>query len=362
MPDGARDVGIWRHASILPGTRTRITLGEGSTPLVPIDSGDRSISLLGKLESQNPTLSFKDRGMALAASVAVDQGKRGLVVASTGNAAVSASAYAAAAGLSCRVIVASSSNAMAKLDACRAYGAEVSEISGDYSDAYAEAAALADEGYMNVSTTYQNEYIIEGYRTVAAELLEQCGCAPGAVIVPIGAGPLLSGIERGFAALVECGDADRVPALVGVQAAGCAPIARAWAIGAAAASSASAATVSSGAASASTRDEREVWRRMLHEPVRQTPTVATAIADPLRGYEDQGLITLDAVRRTGGQVVAIDEAETIASVRALRRGGIWVEPSSAIALAAVEQLRFEEGATVVLMLTGHGVKSPPVEG
>ena len=348
---------------MLPGTRTRITLGEGSTPLVPIDAGDRGISLLGKLESQNPTLSFKDRGMALAASVAVDQGKRGLVVASTGNAAVSASAYAAAAGLSCRVIVASSSNAMAKLDACRAYGAEVSEIPGDYSDAYAEAAALAGEGYMNVSTTYQNEYITEGYRTVAAELLEQCGRVPRAVIVPIGAGPLLSGIERGFAELVERGDADRVPALVGVQAAGCAPIARAWAATrAAAVSSASAETVSSGTASASTREEREKWRRLLHEPVRQTPTVATAIADPLRGYEDQGLITLDAVRRTGGQVVAVDEAETIASARALRRGGIWVEPSSAIALAAVEQLRFEEGATVVLMLTGHGVKSPPVEG
>lgn len=339
MSDGTSAVGIWRYASMLPATSTRITLGEGSTPLVPLVPSPGGVTLLGKLESQNPTLSFKDRGMALAASVAVDQGRLGLVVASTGNAAVSASAYAAAAGLKCRVIVASASNALAKLDACRAYGAEVSEIAGDYSDAYAEAAELAGEGYMNVSTTYQNEYITEGYRTVASELLEQCGRVPHVVVVPIGAGPLLSGIERGFAELVNRRQADRVPALVGVQASACAPIAHAW-------------------AQARTREE---WRRVLHEPIRTAATVATAIADPLRGYEDQGLITLAAVQRTGGEVVAIEEAETVAATRSLRRQGIWVEPSSAIALAAASRLRVAEGATVVLMLTGHGVKSPSID-
>ncbi len=326
-----RGVGIWRWRTLLPAVGREVSLGEGGTPLIEGPSG-----VLLKLEGQNPTLSFKDRAMALAASFALDRGFDGLVVASTGNAAASASAYAARGGLRCRVIVGTESDAAAKLRACHAYGAEVVEVEGDYSAAYAEALALERDGWLNVSTTFRNPVPAEAYRALAFELAEQAGGVPEAVCVPIGAGPLLRGIERGFAdrASVLGGG---VPRLIGVQASAVSPIAAAWS-----ASGGNAA----GAGEALGRAAR--WR----------PTVATAIADPLRGYERQGLLTIAAIRATGGEAVAVGEEEILAATRRLRSAGVWVEPSSATALVAAERLIAEARGPVVAILTGHGIKVP----
>jgi len=341
--------GPWRFPALLPRTRHRVSLGEGDTPLVPltfVGAGGRPV--FAKLESLNPSLSFKDRAMAIGASAAADLGARGLVVASTGNAAVSAATYAAAAGLACRVLVGSESRAAKKLDACRALGAEVHEIEGDYSAAYARAGALEGDGWMNVSTTYRNPFLAEGYRSIAFELLEQLGRTPSAVIVPIGAGPLLRGIERGFADAVAVGRATHQPALVGVQAARVSPIHAAWL----------------------RRHPADGVDRAPRAPASEPGgTIATAIADRLTGYESHGDITIEAVERTGGTVVAIGEADIVEATRQLAAAGIWVEASAATALAALradraysDATRVESGddqnAPVVLMLTGHGAKAP----
>ncbi len=315
--------GLWRHAGMLPAARHAVTLGEGGTPLLPWD-GDVHV----KLESLNPSLSFKDRAMALAASVALDLGLDGLVLASTGNAAVSAAGYAAAAGLGCRVYCATGSNAGSKLDTARAHGAEVQLVEGHYSDAYAAAARAAEGSWLNVTTTYRNPLLTEAYRPIAAELVADLGGAPDTVVVPVGAGPLLRGILLGFRDLRAAGRIDRLPRMAGVQAAACAPLARAW----------------------TARD----WRSSLREPMTVGPTAAAAIADALRGYEDEGLLTLDAVRESGGSVVAVDEAAIAAAGHRLARRGLFVEPAAAAAVAALDLVA---GGRTVAVLTGHGAKT-----
>lgn len=333
--------GIWSYTHVLPRTKHRISLGEGLTPLVECawpSLGDAKIWL--KMESVNPTLSFKDRGMALASSVARDRGMERLIVASTGNSAVSASAYAAAAELQCTVLVGAESNAGTKLAACKAYGADVEEVPGDYSDAYARSRELAQHGAFNVSTTYQNPVLTEAYRTIALELVSQLGRAPGLVVVPIGAGPLLRGLGLGFTELRECGVISTAPQLIGVQAAACAPLERAW--------------------------RTDHWAPALRAGVETFPTAATAIADPMRGYERQGLLTLDAVARSTGAIVAVGEEQIHHAEHRLLAGGQWVEPSSATALAALDLPELEEriAATddVVLMMTGHGIKTEMSQG
>lgn len=328
--------GIWAYAPVLPATEHRISLGEGLTPLAQWAApaaGNARVWL--KQESLNPTLSFKDRGMALAASVAKDRGLKRLVVASTGNSAVSAAAYAAAADLQCTVVVGTKSQAAGKLAACRAYGAEVQEVPGDFSDAYAHSREMAEHGAFNVSTTYQNPVLTEAYRTISLELLSQLGRIPEMIIIPVGAGPLLRGMWLGFNELQQSGAVSSVPQLFGVQAASCAPLVNAW--------------------------SSSQWRRTLESGVETAPTTATAIADPLRGYERQGLLTLDAVAHSGGSIVAVSEESIHDAEKQLLSYGHWTEPSSATALAALAisevKDRLSTAKDVVLMITGHGVKA-----
>lgn len=327
--------GVWRRAAMLPRTTNAVTLGEGSTPLVRLPaSGPGGVRVHAKLESLNPTLSFKDRGMALASSVALDLGLPGLLLASTGNAAVSAAAYAAAAGLTCRVLCGTGSGASLKLAVAEAHGADVQLVEGDYSAAYATAVAAETDGWFNVTTTYRNPLLAEAYRGMAVELVDDLGRVPDVVVVPVGAGPLLRGLLTGFQDVVEAGAADRVPRLVGVQAEACAPLARAW--------------------------SSDSWEASLAEPLTALPTRAGAIADSLRGYEQEGLLTLDAVRTSEGAVVAVGEDQMAAATAELASCGVLVEPAAGAAVAAlrhegVSQL-LPDGGDVVVILTGHGAK------
>jgi threonine synthase len=350
--------GLWRYAGMLPRTGHAVTLGEGATPLLPLRGADRPAGAAGpvvhaKLESVNPSLSFKDRAMALAASAALDHGLDGLVLASTGNAAVSAATYAAAAGLRCRVFCATGSNAAGKLDTARAHGAEVELVEGDYSDAYRAATTAEGRGWLNVTTTYRNPLLAEAYRPIAAELVEELAGVPDVVVVPVGAGPLLRGIWLGFIDLRDAGLTRTLPRMVGVQAAACAPLARAW-----------------GAAD---------WAASLREPVEVGPTSAAAIADALRGYQDEGLLTLAAARDSGGSIVAVTESAIAAAGRRLAHQGLFVEPAAAASVAvldtagsvapgmtgpalgaAASSVADAAGAPVrvVAVLTGHGAKEP----
>ena len=345
-PEGLREdrsrTGVWRRSGLLPRTAHAVTLGEGDTPLLPLPGflGDR-VRVHAKVEAQNPTLSFKDRAMALASSVALDLGLPGLVLASTGNAAVSAAAYAAAAGLPCRVLCGTGSKAGLKLAAAAAHGADVGLVEGDYSAAYARAASAEQDGWFNVTTTYRNPVLAEAYRAMAVEMLDDLGHVPDVVVVPVGAGPLLRGLLGGFQDAVSAGVAVRTPRLVGVQASACAPLARAWRHG--------------------------DWAASLALPPPMRPTRAGAIADSLRGYEREGLLTLQAVRQSGGTVVAVEEDDMARATTALARRGLLAEPAAAAALAALADDEVAgpvpDDGDVVVVLTGHGAKEPlaPVE-
>lgn len=333
-PGGADDrSGLWRHRQLLPLTRHALTLGEANTPLLSLDRPGHASYWL-KAEHLNPTLSFKDRAMALGVSFALDRGLPGLVLASTGNAAVSASAYAAAAELPCRIVCGSASGARTKPDICRAYGAEVTVVDGDYSAAYATAVEAENDGWLNVTTTYRNPLLAEAYRSVSVEIAGELGRVPDVVVVPVGAGPLLYGIECGFRDLVELGVADRTPRLVGVQALACAPLVEAW--------------------------QAADWSVSLAAPTTMSATAATAIADPLRGYEREGLITLETAQASGGALVGVSESALSAAHRSLVRAGHLVEVTSAATLAALDEPELadfiSDADDVVLVLTGHGAK------
>jgi threonine synthase len=329
--------GIWRHAPLLPplDAADRVSLDEGQTPLVALDRAGEAVGLTalwGKDEARNPSGTFKDRCLAVCASVARATGAPGIVCASTGNAGASAAAYGARAGLPVLILV-PTGTPPAKLAQAAVCGARVVAVEGTYSDAHGLARALADDrGWLNATTTFVCPHVVTGARTLAFELAEAVG-APDWVVVPIGAGPLLVGVHEGYAELVRRGLVARPPRLLAVQPRGCAPIVRAFAEDA---------------------------------PVRawEAPqTIASGLADPLAGYEEEGEITLRAIRASGGAAVAVDDERTLAMLRLLAaREGLFQEPSGAIAVAGAEAARragtIAAGETVAAVLTGTGLKTP----
>jgi threonine synthase len=329
--------GIFRYASLLPPVpaAARVCLAEGATPLLDIPAAGHVAGvplLLAKDESRNPTGTFKDRAMALAASVARAEGAAGIVCASTGNAGASAAAYGARAGLPV-VILVPVGTPPAKMAQAAVCGARVIAVEGTYSDAWSMAAAISGSlGWLNATTTFTCPYVVEATRTVAYEIAQQLG-APDWVAVPIGAGPLLVGIREGFEDLRALGVVERVPRLLALQPAGCAPIVRAFEEG------------------APTR------------PWGTPETVAGGLADPLAGYPDEGDVTVRAIVASDGAAVAVDDEATIAAISMLAgREGLFQEPASAIAIAGVAEARrrglIADGDTVVACLTGTGLKDP----
>jgi len=333
--------GIARYSELLPiRTPSRaISLGEGGTELVParqVGNWTTAIDLYVKNESTNPTASFKDRPLSVAATCAREAGLDTLVVASSGNAAAAAAAFAARGGMRCIVLVPETTPS-AKIAQTLAYGAQAVRVRGTYSECL-QLARTAAQGrrWANVTTTYVNPYTIEGDKTVAYELLAQFGGSPPEyVIVPIGAGPLLAGIQKGFLEMKVLGLCKTVPAMVGVQAQGCAPIASAFERGA---------------------EEASEWGESVE-------TIASAIADPLRGYARDGAYTLRAIRSSGGVALAVSDGEIAQAGQDLAMGeGLFLEPAAVAPLAAARRLAaqgwFREGSKVVLVATGHGLKDP----
>jgi threonine synthase len=328
---GTGDQGIWRYRSFLPVTADPVTLGEGDTPLLEARRLDPSGGLLLKNETVNPTGSFKDRPVAVAATVARELGLSGLLCASTGNTGVAVAAYGARAGLPAVCVVPETTPA-AKMLQIEAVGARIVRVRGNYSDAYELARAVAENyGWANLTSTYVNPYMLEGDKTVAFELFEQLKeRIPDWVLVPVGAGPLLAAIHKGFEELGVSG-----PRMVAVQAEGCAPVVRAFESGA---------------------NEVREWEHSVE-------TAASSIADPLRGYPEDGTRTLSVVRESGGKAISVSEEQTRkATIDLARSEGLLVEPGAAVAVAAYRKLAdqklIREGETAVIVLTGHGLKDP----
>jgi threonine synthase len=331
-PNGKVDEGIWRYRRFLPVSADSgpVTLGEGATPTLQARRLDPSGALLLKNETVNPTASFKDRPVAVAATVARELSLSGLVCASTGNTGVAVAAYAARAGLPAACVVPEATPA-AKTAQIGAVGARIVRVRGNYSDAYALARAAESYGWANLTSTYINPYMLEGDKTVAYEIFEQLGeRIPDWVVVPVGAGPLLTAIHKGFEELRVS-----VPRMVAAQAAACAPVVRAFESGA---------------------TEVSEWEHPAE-------TTASSIADPLRGYPEDGTRTLSVVRQSGGTAIAVSEEETReATIDLARSEGLLVEPGAAVAVAAYRKLAAQavisRGERAVVVLTGHGLKDP----
>lgn len=329
--DVPRDAaGFWDYAPLLPVGERRVSLGEGSTPLLKLDRLYPDDQVYVKAEWTNATGSFKDRGSAVAVSAAIALGAEGVVCASTGNNAASVSAYAARAGLPCIVTLPKGTPAN-KIIQAKAHGAIVLEVEGNFSDAYREAERIqaASPGWANLTSTYLNAYMTAAHATIFYELSAALGTV-GSMIVPIGAGPMLDGIIQGAQTLRREGAIASLPVPVGVQGAGCAPIADAFAKG---------------------LDAVEAWT----PPVTGIPG---SINDPLRGYPEDGTRTLRVIREAEGHAIAVTDDEIRQAMLDLGRfEGIAAEPASATPLAALRRLS-DLPRPVVLVISGHALKDP----
>jgi threonine synthase len=317
---------VWRYAAaLLVDQREAVSMGEGWTPLLVRPWQGAPIQM--KLEFMMPSGSFKDRGMTVMVSYLRSRGIAHVLEDSSGNAGASLSAYAAAAGLRCRVLVPETASypKIAQIAAC---GADVVTIRGSRQDV-ADAALRMSREIFYASHNWQ-PFFIEGTKTLAYELWEQLGFrAPDNVVVPLGYGSNVSGCARGFAELKRNGEIDRMPRLFGVQAANCAPYYQSYAAGV---------------------------EELVTTEVQ--PTIAEGIASskPTRVKE-----VLSAVRESDGAIVAVSEDEIVAALGALARMGLYVEPTSAAAAAGLTQLiasgKIRRDETTVLVLTGSGLKA-----
>lgn len=301
-----------------------VTLLEGNTPLVPLPRLAQSLgaaTLYAKCEGLNPSGSFKDRGMTTAVSAAVNRGARALICASTGNTAASAAAYAARAGLRAFVLIPQGKVALGKLAGALAYGAEVIQIEGSFDAALAIVRRIAEEIPIALVNSV-NPYRLEGQKTAAFEVCDALGRAPDWLALPVGNAGNITAYWMGFRQYHhEKGTG--VPRLLGVQAAGAAPL-------------------------------------VLGHPVEAPETLATAIriGNPVRGEE-----ALEAVMESKGRLIAVSDEAILEAQRLLAQEGVWVEPASAASLAGLrEAVRADcidlRGKSVVCVCTGHGLKDP----
>jgi threonine synthase len=328
---------LWRYRAVLPFASgfAAVRLGEGGTPLLPLPrlaAGLGLAELWMKEESPNPTQSFKARGLALAVNGAVAWGLKGIALPSAGNAGSAAAAYAAAAGIACRVAVPADTPEAFLLE-LEAFGAEVRRVPGTIADC---GRAVADwvrgSEWWNVAT-FKEPFRLEGKKTLGYEIAEQSGWRlPDAILYPTGGGTGLVGMAKAFEEMRELGwiSGER-SRLVAVQVNGCAPIVRAFANGAARA---------------------EAW--VDAETVASGLRVPSPFADTL---------ILDAIGTTGGLAVAVSEEEMLEAMLDLARlEGCFACPEGGATLAALRQLlvsgEIARDARVVIYNTGSGLKYP----
>lgn len=319
---------LWRYAGALPvAVADPISLGEGCTPLVrrPWNGGHAHF----KLEWFAPSGSFKDRGASVMLSILRQQGIDAVLEDSSGNGGAAVATYAAAAGMHAKILVPASTSP-AKTVQMRAAGAAIELIPGTRQDT-ADAAVAQAESIFYASHNWQAHFL-QGTKTLAYELWEDLGFrAPDAVIIPCGAGSNVLGCDIGFRELLARGEIDRLPRLYAVQPAHCAPLHAGFEAGA---------------------------EDFL--PVSPQPTLAegASIAQPVRGRE-----VLAALRRSGGGTVAVSEVDIETALHGLARSGLYVEPTCAMAAAALTTLTgrgtIRADETTAVVLTGTGIKATP---
>jgi threonine synthase len=304
-----------------------ITLGEGSTPLVHATRlgpaiGFPKLDLYCKLEGLNPTGSFKDRGMTMAVSKAVEEGAKAVICASTGNTSASAAAYATKAGLACYVLLPAGKVALGKLSQALMYGAKVICLDGNFDVALDMVRELGADGKITIVNSI-NPYRLEGQKSAGFEVVEQLGKAPGYLCIPVGNAGNISAYWRGFKQYKELGIASSAPKMHGFEAAGAAAI---------------------------------VHDRIFPNP--ETLATAIRIGNPASWKE-----AVKAAADSGGKIDEVTDDEIVAAYQLLAKTeGIFCEPSSAASVAGlIKHLQsgaINADATVVCVLTGNGLKDP----
>ena len=338
IPWKNRPLSVWKYRELLPVDNDRFitSLGEGGTGLHHCQRFGRELGLRNlfvKNEGENPTGSFKDRGMTVAISKARELGKKKVICASTGNTAASLAAYSARAGLDCLVFMPAGKVAEGKMVQVVMHGARIVQVKGDFDQALDAVVRLSSERRNLYLMNSLNPFRLEGQKTLAFEVCDQLSEIPDVVILPVGNGGNISATWKGFNELAQLGQVRRRPKMIGVQAVKAAPIARA------------------------------VKGKQSHiRPVSNPETIATAIriGSPVNWSK-----VLRAIKDSDGTAETVTDNEILGAQRELaQKEGIFVEPASAASIAGliklVESGRVDRSDVVVCVATGHGLKDPSV--
>ena len=300
-----------------------VTLDEGDTPLIYSErlSEEAQAEVWLKYEGLNPTGSFKDRGMTLAISKALEEGSRVVVCASTGNTSASAAAYAARAGMVCAVLIPEGNVALGKLAQALVHGARVLEIKGNFDQALQLTKQMADSHPITLVNSV-NPFRIEGQKTGAFEIVEALGRAPDLHLMPVGNAGNITAYWKGYREAVEAGWSTSLPQMNGFQAEGANPIVRGV---------------------------------VIEDP----KTIATAIRI---GNPASWTGATSAATDSGGVISSVRDKEILEAYRSLAAEGIFVELASAASVAGLRQMkeagRIPPGSVIACVLTGHGLKDP----
>jgi threonine synthase len=303
-----------------------VTLLEGGTPLLPAPRLSERVGarVLLKVEGANPTGSFKDRGMTVAISKAAESGAKAVVCASTGNTSASAAAFAARAGLTCAVLIPEGHIALGKLAQALIHGAKVLQVRGNFDDALTIVRELGERAPVTVVNSV-NPFRIEGQKTGAFEIIDRLGDAPDVHCIPVGNAGNITAYWKGYLEFKQSGRSTRLPRMLGFQAAGAAPI-------------------------------------VEGHPIDHPDTVATAIriGNPASWYG-----ATSAASESGGGISAVTDDEILDAYRFLAaEESVFCEPASAASVAGILRRGLPDdlgpGATVVCVLTGHGLKDPDI--
>lgn len=317
---------IQAYRSYLPVSEATpvVTLLEGNTPLIPVPSIAQAIGkgvkVYVKYDGLNPTGSFKDRGMTMAISKAKEEGAKAVICASTGNTSAAAAAYARRAGMRAFVLIPDGYVALGKLAQALVYGAEVIAIQGNFDNALKIVREMADN-YPVTLVNSVNPYRLQGQKTAAFEIIDVLGNSPDWLCIPVGNGGNISAYWMGFNEYYQAGKCDRLPQMMGFQAAGSAPL-------------------------------------VTGKPISHPETLATAIRIGNPANWEKAVTAKDTSR---GEFNSVTDEEILNAYRMLASSeGVFCEPASAASVAGLLKVKDKvpSGATIVCVLTGNGLKDP----
>ena len=332
-----RPLGVWRYRELLPIEELDkvVTMNEGGTRLIRCRNLERDLGIREiyvKYEGDNPTGSFKDRGMTVGVTKALEVGAKTTICASTGNTSSSLAAYSAKAGLDCVVLVPSHKIALGKLSQALIHGAKVLAVKGNFDDCLRLVKEISKDPRFYLLNSI-NPFRLEGQKTAAYEIYEQLGDVPDKLIIPVGNAGNIVAYWKGFRELKLLGLTEKIPNMIGVQALGASPVYKAFIEGS---------------------DKIK--------PMESVETVATAIriGNPVNWKR-----ALRAARETGGMIGAVTDEEILRAQSILAsREGVFAEPAGAAPIAflikAAREGLIEPDSRVVCIVTGHGLKDPDV--